>query len=112
MEKLTLIKLILLRKMTLMMRRINKMTGMKRSPSTGWRWPMDMSRRERNQSEDLDCEGLNMKLMIILRGKCLGLIVEGGYMFLLDPDMSHFPLLTWHCPKYTGVSQAAIKDLF
>ena len=21
-------------------------------------------------------------------------------MFLLDPDMSNFPLVTWHCPKY------------
>jgi len=34
------------------------------------------------------------------RGPCLGLIVEGGYMFTLDPDMSSFPLVTWHCPKY------------
>ena len=21
-------------------------------------------------------------------------------MFLLDPDMSNFPLVTWHCPKF------------
>merc|ERR1712080_334802 len=34
------------------------------------------------------------------KGKCLGLIVDGGYMFLLDKDMSSFPLVTWHCPKY------------
>jgi len=34
------------------------------------------------------------------RGPCLGLIVEGGYMFTLDPDMASFPLVTWHCPKY------------
>ena len=34
------------------------------------------------------------------RGRCLGMIVEGGYMFLMDPDMSNFPCVTWHCPKY------------
>ena len=28
------------------------------------------------------------------------MIVEGGYMFLMDPDMSNFPCITWHCPKY------------
>ena len=28
------------------------------------------------------------------------MIVEGGYMFLMDPDMSNFPCVTWHCPKY------------
>jgi len=33
-------------------------------------------------------------------GRCLGMIVEGGYMFLMDPDMSNFPCITWHCPKY------------
>jgi len=33
-------------------------------------------------------------------GRCLGMIVEGGYMFLMDPDMSNFPCVTWHCPKY------------
>jgi len=32
--------------------------------------------------------------------RCLGMVVDGGYMFLLDPDMSNFPLITWHCPKY------------
>ena len=25
--------------------------------------------------------------MILCRGQCLGMIVEGGYMFLMDPDM-------------------------
>jgi len=34
------------------------------------------------------------------KGRCLGMIVEGGYMFLMDPDMSNFPCITWHCPKY------------
>lgn len=34
------------------------------------------------------------------KGKFKGLVVEGGYMFVLDPDMSLFPLVTWHCPKY------------
>ena len=38
--------------------------------------------------------------MILLSGQCLGMIVEGGYMFLMDPDMSNFPCVTWHCPKY------------
>ena len=33
------------------------------------------------------------------RGTCVGLIVEGGYMFKMDPDMSSFPVITWHCPK-------------
>ena len=28
------------------------------------------------------------------------MIVEGGYMFVMDPDMSNFPCITWHCPKY------------
>ena len=28
------------------------------------------------------------------------MIVDGGYMFLMDPDMSSFPCITWHCPKY------------
>ena len=28
------------------------------------------------------------------------MIVEGGYMFMMDPDMSDFPCVTWHCPKY------------
>ena len=97
-----MITLCFFRKTTLMMRKINKMTGTKRSRSTSWRWPMDMPRRERNQSEDQNWEGFILSLTHILRGKCLGLIVEGGYMFLLDPDMSHFPLLTWHCPKYKG----------
>ena len=36
----------------------------------------------------------------ICRDPCLGLIMEGGYMFLLDPDMSSFPLVTWRCPKF------------
>ena len=40
----------------------------------------------------------------IFRGKFKGLVVEGGYMFVLDPDMSLFPLVTWHCPKYKGSS--------
>ena len=35
-----------------------------------------------------------------LRGPCLGMVVDGGYMFLMDPDMSSFPCVTWHCPKY------------
>lgn len=34
------------------------------------------------------------------KGRCLGMIVEGGYMFMMDPDMSDFPCVTWHCPKY------------
>ena len=38
--------------------------------------------------------------MILHSGQCLGMIVEGGYMFLMDPDMSNFPCVTWHCPKY------------
>jgi len=32
-------------------------------------------------------------------GTCVGLIVEGGYMFKMDPDISSFPVITWHCPK-------------
>ena len=28
------------------------------------------------------------------------MLVEGGYMFVMDPDMSNFPCITWHCPKY------------
>ena len=28
------------------------------------------------------------------------MVVDNGYMFLLDPDMSSFPCVTWHCPKY------------
>ena len=28
------------------------------------------------------------------------MIVEGGYMFKMDPDLSNFPCVTWHCPKY------------
>ena len=38
--------------------------------------------------------------MILRSGQCLGMIVEGGYMFSMDPDMSNFPYITWHCPKY------------
>jgi len=34
------------------------------------------------------------------KGRCLGMIVEGGYMFKMDPDLSNFPCVTWHCPKY------------
>jgi len=33
-------------------------------------------------------------------GTCVGgLVVEGGYMFKMDPDISSFPVITWHCPK-------------
>ena len=38
--------------------------------------------------------------MILFSGQCLGMVVEGGYMFMMDPDMSSFPRITWHCPKY------------
>ena len=38
--------------------------------------------------------------MILYSGQCLGMVVEGGYMFMMDPDMSSFPRITWHCPKY------------
>ena len=38
-------------------------------------------------------------IRISFRGTCAGLIVEGGYMFKMDPDMSSFPVITWHCPK-------------
>ena len=38
--------------------------------------------------------------MILFSGQCLGMVVEGGYMFVMDPDMSSFPRITWHCPKY------------
>ena len=33
------------------------------------------------------------------RGNCVGLVVENGYMFEMDSDMSSFPVITWHCPK-------------
>ena len=38
-------------------------------------------------------------ILVCSRGSCVGLIVEGGYMFQMDPDMSSFPVITWHCPK-------------
>ena len=38
-------------------------------------------------------------ILVRSRGSCVGLIVEGGYMFHMDPDMSSFPVITWHCPK-------------
>ena len=47
----------------------------------------------------------------IFRGKFKGLVVEGGYMFVLDPDMSLFPLVTWHCPKYKGSSVLTFEVL-
>ena len=39
-------------------------------------------------------------ILYLTRGPCHGMIVDGGYMFLLDPDMASFPCVTWRCPKY------------
>ena len=39
------------------------------------------------------------------RGNCVGLVVENGYMFEMDPDMSSFPVITWHCPKLRSLLQ-------
>ena len=63
--------------------------------------PMDMSRRERSRSEKHSQEVFTViKIISLCRGRCLGMIVEGGYMFKMDPDLSNFPCVTWHCPKY------------
>ena len=35
----------------------------------------------------------------------MGLVVENGYMFEMDPDMSSFPVITWHCPKLRSLLQ-------
>ena len=61
---------------------------------------MDMSRREKSQSEKKKVLLIKIYHSLFPRGRCLGMIVEGGYMFMMDPDMSDFPCVTWHCPKY------------
>ena len=47
-----------------------------------------------------DMRSMQVIWYVHLRGSCHGMVVDGGYMFLMDPDMSTFPRVTWHCPKY------------
>jgi len=75
----------------------------------------DYSKTKENDSDDEDNEDEEMeeeeeyrlelahgyvKKGELPKGRCLGMIVDSGYMFLLDKDMSSFPRVTWHCPKY------------
>ena len=93
--------LILMKMMTTERLRRRMMDNSSMRKNTSSNLPMDMSRREKSQSEKhLQQVFTVIKIISLCRGRCLGMIVEGGYMFKMDPDLSNFPCVTWHCPKY------------